>query len=770
MRPILYILFALGVLSQTMGAQGVGTWTSYQSYYNTTLVAEAGDKVFAVANGSLYSYGKEDQNLRFYDKQTGLNDNDITNIGYNQDTQTLLVVYSDGNIDLMNQNTVYNLPYLFNSTSVGDKTVNSIYFHNEYAYLSMNFGIIVVNTRKNEIADTYRLDEAINSTCVLGERIYACVGTGLLSASMDDNLLDPGVWESVSLDYVPFRGNEIEKIDVFQNRLCLLVQGQGVYYLDSDTPRSLCANNSINGMKVERDKLLAYTGNGIYICTSLTQVKRVTTGTTNDVSCQNTSDTYWVAAGADGLVGMRLRGDQMEVSVSQLIALEDSPKRNFCDFMTFQQGKLLVAGGGRGSDRFNRPGTFMIHENDQWTNFDENLIAGQSNVRFSDVTSAAVDPNDPEHYFVSTWGEGVFEFQGNEYVKLHNRNNSSLESATADASLNYTRVEGLCYDREGNLWMTNTAISGCVKVLKNDGTWTELKSAAYNVLNNQAVVDKILITSRGDKWVNILRGEVGIVVFNDNGTIDDTSDDVVNKFSSFNMREGETISASAYYCMAEDQQGNIWIGTDKGPIICPVPDRAIDNPESIYCSRIVRDIQDNVSNYFLDNIPVTSIAVDGGNRKWLGTDGSGVFLVNEDGSETLESFTTENSPLLSNTINSIAIDDETGEVFFGTENGIISYMSDASEGKEDYSEVYAYPNPVRPEYNQVTITGLMAESNVKITDMNGNIIYQAKSNGGQLTWNCQRRGGGRVASGVYLVLAATPEAKESVVTKIIVIK
>ena len=287
----------------------------------------------------------------------------------------------------------------------------------------------------------------------------------------------------------------------------------------------------------------------------------------------------------------------------------------------------------------------------------------------------------------------------------------------------------------------------------------------------QGIVDKLLITSRGDKWVNTVRGSnVGITVFNEKGTIDDTSDDVVNHFSLFSTANGDAISVSGYFCMAEDKKGNIWLGTNRGPIICPVPNRAIDDPDQIYCTRIIRELNGE-NSYFLDNVQINAIAVDGGNRKWLGTEGAGIFVVSEDGSETIENFTTDNSPLLSDVINSIAIDDVTGEVFIGTDKGIISYMGEATEGSESYSEVYAYPNPVRPQYgDKVTITGLMSDSNVKITDVAGHLVYQGKSLGGQLTWNCRSYRGERVASGVYLVLAATPEGKESVVTKIVVVK
>lgn len=771
-RFLLYI--SLCTLLPALFAQGLGTWTPYLSYYKTTQVTEANEVVYALANGSLYSYGKEDQSLKYYSRENGLSDNNIVAIQYNTTTQKLLIAYSNGNLDLLGESSTYNLPYLKNSTSIQDKTVNAIYNFQEQAYLAMNFGIIAIHTAKNEVADTYRLNQVVRSVARQGQTLYAATASGLLTASTTDNLLDATNWKAYTLQTELFNPTQILSIALFQDRLCLFVKGKGVYYEAADhTVKPLCVDASLVGMTLQRDQLLAYSNSHTYICTDLDKQTKVATGTTNGIACGNTAGNYWVAAGADGLIGMKLKTNQMEVFAAQLVAQQDSPKRNYCDFMTFQQGKLWVAGGGRWTDRYNRPGTLMVNENGQWTNLNESDIAKQSGVRFADVTSIAVDPADPAHYFVSTWGEGVFEFKEDAFVKLHNTKNSTLASAITGNSLNYTRVEGLCYDKAGNLWATNTAISSCLNVLKADGNWCVLKADDYNVLNNQSVVDKLLITQRNHKWVNILRGSnIGILVFDEKGTIEDTSDDTANFFSSFplNSAGGEAIAVSNYFCMAEDKLGQIWIGTNRGPIICPVPDRAISNPSQIYATRIIRTL-DGENSYFLDNAKVTAIAVDGGNRKWIGTEGNGVFLVNADGSETIENFTTENSPLLSDNILSIAINDATGEVFFGTENGIISYMAGASEGRADYSDVYAYPNPVRPEYaDQVTIVGLMSDSNVKITDINGHLIYQTKSLGGQATWNCRNAKGDRVASGVYLVMAITPEGKESIVTKIMVIK
>jgi hypothetical protein len=223
--------------------------------------------------------------------------------------------------------------------------------------------------------------------------------------------------------------------------------------------------------------------------------------------------------------------------------------------------------------------------------------------------------------------------------------------------------------------------------------------------------------------------------------------------------------------MVEDLKGEIWIGTDVGPIYCPSPNRAVENPNNLYCNRIVRADENGENYYFLNGEQINAIAVDGGNRKWLGTAGSGVILVSPDGMETIRQFTVDNSPLYSNNIQSIAIDQQTGEVFIGTDKGLISYRGEAIEASENYSDVYAYPNPVRPEFDgQVVVAGLMNDSNVKITDLNGSLIYQGKSAGGQFVWNCRTHNGNPVATGIYPVLVSTSGAKESVVTKIAVVR
>ena len=785
MKRIVYILLFLSVASQLVYSQAIGEWEALLSYYNTIQVAETNNYVFAVARGanpksntpeeggSLFSYGKEDNTIKFYSRQDGISDQKITLISYNPNVNTLLIIYENGNIDLFNEKGFYNIPYLLNSSSINIKTIHDIFFYKEYAYLPAEFGIMVINMKKREITDTYKLNQSVSSVCIKDNYLYAVTNNNtILKGSLNSNLLDINNWQNHPVSFV----SPVQQIALFQNVLCFKIKDRGVYYQRNDgNIYPVIEDNTIQKMKLQNDKLIAFTTNKAYIFSSLTTKDVVNTGTIQDISSLKDKNTFWLAAGNESLKGIKknVSSNQYETFFTDTLTANSGPKRNLCAFMTTHAGKLYVVGGDRWADRSNIYGTFMIYDNSKWFNYDENLIAKQAAAsKYMDVTSVAVDPKDANHYYTSTWGEGIFEFKDGECIKLYNNRNSALESTTGD-NVNYVRVEGLCFDKYNNLWMTNSEVSnGGIKVLKADGTW---KSLQYAPLNKVNLIDKILITSKGYKWINVLRisqgREIGIFVLNDNNTIDDTSDDTYNYYTTFvNIADKKSIPSNGFYCMAEDKSNSIFIGTGNGLIICPPSSNNPQN-EVIYASRVVRIDEDGIPTYFLDGEKITAIAVDGGNRKWIGTESSGVFLVNEDASETIYNFTTDNSPLLSNNIKSIAIDNMSGKVYFGTDKGIISYTGDATEGSESYSDVYAYPNPVRPEYSdRVTIAGLIENSNVKITDLNGNIIYQGKSAGGQLTWNCRNRSGNRVATGVYLVFAATPDSKESVVTKIMVVK
>lgn len=778
MKRVFFLVAALFYFVHTGISQEIGQWEPHLSYYNTTAVAEANNHVYAIASNSLYSYNKEDNSIRFYSKENGLSDNKIIRIGFNPATNILLIAYENSNLDLLGEEGIYNLPYLYNS-SIPSKTINQIRFYDEYAYLSTSFGIMVVNLKKKEITDTYQLKTEVYDVCIHDNYVYAATPKGFIRGKKESNLLDTNNWETYPLHSDEVDEKAIRKIEIFQGMLFFFVENQGVYYQQADkTIRPLFVNSGsvkIRNMTLQNGKLIPYSATTAYIYSSLTSREQIDAGTIHDISSLKKENTFWIAGGTQSIIGIQKEtSGNPEIIFSDPTIATTGPKRNLAAFMTMRNRKLVVAGGGRWEQRSNNPFTVLVYEDEKWESADDEKIMNTLHYYMQDATCVAIDPADNNHYFVSSWGEGLFEFQNNVFTNLYNFKNSPLEytyGTTESVQRNYVRVEGVCYDKEGNLWMTNSGVENGIKIRKADSSWVSLY---YAPLRNQVLLDKILITSKGHKWINIPRSasSPGIFVLNDQGTIENTDDDVYYFHSAFYDSNGKIIPANAYLCMAEDKNKEIWIGTNNGLIVCPVPEYAPANTEKkFYCNRIVRTDEYGTLGYLLDGIQVNCLAVDGANRKWVGTEGSGVFLLNEDGSETLENFTTTNSPLLSNYVKSIAVDPVNGKVFFGTDQGIISYVGEATEGSESYSDVYAFPNPVRPEYNgRVTITGLMANSNVKITDVNGNLIYQGKSAGGQLTWDCRNRAGKRVAIGIYLVLSATPDSKESVVTKIMIVK
>lgn len=768
MKRILYTLLSLCVITTGLFAQkSVGEWSTYLAYYTTTKITEGNNHVYAVADGSLYSFNKVDNSITHYSKQTGLSDNDINFICFNPDVNTLLITYSNGNIDLLGEDGVYNLSYLLDNSNVTDKTINNINLNKEIAYLSTNFGIIALNMDRKEIKDTYRLNRNVYSVAINGNYIYAATSDGLLYASLDSNLLDYNVWNRYPLSTTSFDTKNIRQLVNFKDKLCMFVNqnnNKGIYYLESEgNVRNLFTNNNLSSMVVENDKLLACAYVDLIIYSSLSPTDRdvINVGIINSVSSLKDANTYWIANGVNGIKGVQKKNNSYEVILENTNSDTMYPKRNYNYFMATHGNKLLIAGGGRNTDRWNRPGTYMKYEDGTWYNFDENLINNKFR-RFWDYTGIAIDPKDPDHYFISSYGEGITELRNDEPVQLYDTDNSTLESIGKLDPKYYVRIGGITFDKEGNLWATNCEVSSVLQVMKADGGWVSFQSSHLPIAHKP---DKITITSDNRKWLNC---DEGIFIYDDNGTIDDKNDDESYLYPTFTDANGN-IDVSGYYCITEDNAGQVWIGTSRGPIVCRSPRSNIDK---IYCERIIRtNSETGEPFYLLDGERVNAIAVDGGNRKWIATQSSGVFLVSEDGLETISNFTTANSPLPSNQINTLAINQITGEVFMGTDKGLVSYMGDATEGSESYSNVYAYPNPVRPEHNdRVTIVGLMNDSNVKITDMRGNIIYQGKSAGGTFTWDCRNSKGSRVATGIYLVLSATPEAKESVVTKIMIVK
>ncbi len=445
----------------------------------------------------------------------------------------------------------------------------------------------------------------------------------------------------------------------------------------------------------------------------------------------------------------------------------DGPDYNLFYSVKMFGNKLYSTGGlfSSTTEAANR-GTAQVWDGNEWQNYQQDGIAEATGHRYWDMNCIANDTRrtDIDRTFVSG-KSGLYEFENGKFKQEFNLNNSPLRSPLA--MMDYVIVNAMTFDSEGNLWMLNSkSPSTSLLEYTSDGQWVDhhKKEFMYEDRSLDNMVNAFF-DSRGLLWFcNDHWRKPSIIYYN-------KTDDNVAVYDNFTNQDGTTYSSATVQCAAEDMEGNIWVGTNSG-LFYLTPEYISNKTNSFMQYKVARNDGTNNADYLLNEVPVTSIAIDGGNRKWVGTNSNGVYLISADNNTQIAHYTTENSGLASNTINSIAINGKTGEVFFATQNGLCSYTSDATEPVEemDKNNVYAYPNPVTPEYTGlITIVGLSYNADVKITTATGYLVAEGRSTGGTFTWNGHDRDGKRVASGVYNVVTAKQDGSKGTVCKVAVI-
>lgn len=744
-------------------------WTIYAAYHDASKCVSVGSKIYVLNDGGLYSYDYEDMDVVTYDKSGVLSDNGIFDISYCSEEKTLVIVYNNGNIDLLyDDGSVYNMTDFKNKTA-GDKTINDIYVNGKNMYMSTNYGLLIVDIAERIFSKTYTLDYGINSVAVDGNFIYAATDNGVYKGNTADNLQDKSKWSVITK-------NAIDEFIDFNGKLYSLTSS-GVFSIDKSTfAMTNISKFSATYWSICNDMLLLSDASSLYSVG--TDGKMTLLDGKGIRTADYAGNTYWCACGTDGLKGMSLKDGKFTENVSSVIP--DSPMRNYSYFLRMTpENRLLVAGGSFNYNGQSFPGTLMKYENQSWTCFDEETpIATVGKSLYVNVTDIAQDPNDCEHHFAGSASDGIFEFKDYKMVNHYDYRNSPLQSILPSSSRPnaYVWITGLEYDKDGNLWMLNNQTDTIVRILKNDGKWAALY---YSEIKDIPTLDQVLFDNRGRAWINCRRttnnpvNYAGVFCVDTKGTLENTADDSRKFITRFSNQDGVAYSPDLFNCIAEDLDGNIWFGTDKGPFVTYSPEDVFDNGFYFTQVKIPRNDGTNLADYLLSDVNITCITIDGGNRKWMGTSGNGVYLLSSDGIEMIEHFTTENSPLISDNIESIAIDGSTGEVFFGTDAGLVSYLGTATDPAGSLSDdnIKVYPNPVRPEYTgRIYITGLMRDTDVKIVSASGYLVNSGTSVGGEYTWDGKNKGGKRVASGVYYVLAADAEGNSGAVAKILVIR
>lgn len=439
------------------------------------------------------------------------------------------------------------------------------------------------------------------------------------------------------------------------------------------------------------------------------------------------------------------------------------PKYNNFYGMRFVNNLLYTCGGlwGHLVDA-GRPGTIQLLDKGNWTIYDDS-IAAKTGIKYVDVNSVDVDPLDPNHVFAGA-KSGLYEFQNGKFIKHYNSENSLITSFN-NTSKNYQLITSVKFDTDGNLWMLNSQSPSNQSLIEytKDGKWvSHHKPELYNL----GSLECLMQDSRGLLWfVNNHHELPSIYCYQ-------ASTDQLNKYSSFVNEDGATLSPVFVRYVTEDKNQDIWIGTNIGPLLLYKKDITSDTP--IFTQvKVPRNDGTNYADYLLSGVDISCIAIDGSNRKWFGTNGNGIYVISNDCLTQIYHFTTNNSNLLSNNIEAIAINEQTGEVFAGTDKGLCSYMSDASSPNNEMTKdnVWAYPNPVKPDYTGlITITGLSFDADIKIVTTNGILVNQGRSNGGTYTWNGKDLKGQKVASGIYMVETATSDGSKGTVCKIAIVK
>ena len=726
----LFLLF----LPLLINAQDVpiGYWKDYQSYTSASYIAEADNKIYCVTNGGLFYVNKDDNTVNRISKVTGLSDVGVKQVAYSAALEITVITYENCNIDLIKNNQIINISDVKRKEITGLKLINNITLRDGIAYLSCTFGLVLIDLENEEIKDTYKIGEGgdfegINSCAFSNINIIVATTGGVYVANINTtNLFDFNSWK---LDT-----NRIENYwNVFTIEDSIWVGDTNSFF-----------NNSLLFLSYN-DTLLIYT-------TLLATPGKLINNQLEDVNFIYTDSEggLWVADAKNGL--LKFVDNNFQDSF-----IPDGPVRNDTYSLEYQENTLYMCHGGH--NNFSSSGRIydgvsIKNTDNEWINYNSSTLGGAI-----DVLEVVVR-NGTEYY--ASWRDGLSEMNNGELVVKYNYENTNGALETSGSSNNRIKISDLKFDNSGNLWGLNSEVNQPLFVKTKNDEWFSfsMNQNRFELFFNDLIIDQF-----EQKW-GVIGRSGGLFVYDDNNTISDPSDD---KYKILKNIVGQgNLPSMGVYSIAEDLDGEIWVGTDKGVGIFYTPS-AIFSGNNFDAQQILIT-EGEYGQYLLSEEKIKCITIDGANRKWIGTEKSGVFLISDDGMEEILHFTTNNSPLFSDNIYDITINPSSGEVFIGTEKGLISYRSDATNGTTKQSTTKVFPNPVRETYNGIiTISGLVTDANIKITDIDGNLVFEDFAKGGQASWSGKNKNGDRVSTGVYIVFSTDINGIEKIVSKILFI-
>lgn len=771
-------------------------WRDHLPYNKTQSVTNQGNKIYAVANECVFSYNKNDGSYERLNKIYGFSDVEPIIVKNNPINNALVIIYKNSNIDVLKDGVITNVSDLYRKQNIGDKTINSITFSGNLAYLACGFGIAVFDTQTLEFKDTYIIGPGaanlfVYQVALSTTDIYAATKSGLFTAPLSSpNLSSYTSWNKVTQlpsgpynGVVYFGGNIITSYSKFiQSNQTAVMQDTLFQYNGSswskypyNGPSDLIFKISVSD---NANSLIILDNYGFRCLDPLGNVQIqywgdfYSVGSWNapgDVIPDPTENGYfWLADRSAGLY--KVKGTPLVDPIINYKINGPEPRiaAVAAAMMDIKDDQLIMA------PSFLDLGMFNAYNQDNVTTFSGGTwttASKKDNNQNFDINCVVFDKNDKTHYYGGSWWSGLIEYSNNAEINRYDYSNTAGLLHTPDYSgSTLTRVGALATDKDNNLWIGMGETQHLLSVKKaGSNNWASLDFSNINTVNGSPGplprISKVIVDTNNQVWA--LAYGIGLFVYKHDGSFNQPNASNAKKIGTLPGYGG--LPSTEVISIAEDKNHDIWVGTDKGVVV-------FYNPESIFSQSNGWDAQpiyiqqDGKTQLLLQTDEVSCITVDGANNKWCGTRTGGLYCFSPDGQKELYHFTTDNSPLFSNAIADVKVSPKTGEVFICTDKGVLSFQNIVTEGGDHFSDVYAYPNPVKPNFDgPILIHGMMKDATVKIIDVAGNFVYETTSQGGQARWDGKNFKGQRVASGVYLVLCTNSDGSEKVMTKILLL-
>ena len=764
MQKRLLYLFFLFVLHISF-AQTNLSWQGYFSYTQIKDVSESPTAIFAASENALFSKNLNTSIIKTMTTVDGLSGETITALYYSAASNKTIVGYQNGLIIVLNEadgSMLKVVDIINNNLPTNVKRINNFMEFGGTVYISADFGIVQFNLTTSQFGDTYYIGDngaelRVNQTTVYNGFIYAATSSGIRRGDITNpNLIDYKQWQLVTT-------GDWSGIAAFGSQLYAINSAGYLHKYDTASGTFnvfVALSEPSTDFRTTVNYLIITTPNTVYVYNNQMVLQRqINRNQVPDVDSVFTcativNDFLYIGTNANGLITTSLLTASNFDNLTPI-----GPLRNSVFYMQATSTQLWTVYGDYNISYNPYPlDAYGVSKftTDGWLNIPYDDVLGAKS-----MCRIAVNPKNEKQVYASSFFSGLLKIENDVPAILYNQTNSALQSlqlTPPNPSYVDIRINGSAFDKSGNLWVTNCRVLNGLKSLSPSGQWTSYPTDKIISTPNNSDFGTMVIDRYSTKWMTTNRD--GVIGFNESSN--------TFKKITFGPDQGNLPSIYAT-AVAVDTKNQLWIGTNRGlRVLSNVGSFQTENQLTTHPIII---LENDLAQELLYEQFITDIEVDGANNKWIGTTDAGVFMVSPDGQETKYHFTVNNSPLPSNVINDISINSSTGEVFIATSKGLISFKGIATSASEDLNNVYVYPNPVRPNYEgTVKINGLLNKANVKITDVAGNLVYEAISEGGTLEWDTTAFGKYKVASGVYMIFISAQDGIETKVKKVMIIR